>query len=155
MGKVKHGMEGTRLYKIWDSMKQRCLNPNNPQYNNYGGRGITIYAEWHDFPNFMKWALQNGYCENLSIDRIDVNGNYHPGNCRWASQRTQNNNRRNNHLLTYNGRTHTIAEWGKITGILPATIHHRVSRDGWSVEDALTVTPKKGNKIKRKRQEVE
>lgn len=103
----------------------------------------------------MTWAYSNGYSDNLTIDRIDVNGNYSPTNCRWVSQKEQNNNKRNNHLLTYNGTTHTIAEWGEITGILPATIQHRVSRDGWSVEDALTVRPRKGNRIKCKQQEVE
>lgn len=155
MGKVKHGMEGTRLYKIWDKMKQRCINPNNPQYKHYGGRGITLCAEWNEFAAFMVWAEANGYSDNLTIDRIDVDGNYCPINCRWISQRKQNNNKRNNHFLTYNGQTHTIAEWGEITGILPATIQHRISRDGWSVEDALTVPPKKGNRIMTKKQEVE
>lgn len=151
----KHGMEGTRLYKIWDRMKQRCRNPNNTNYKHYGERGIEVCEDWNDFSNFMNWSYENGYNESLSIDRIDVNGNYCPDNCRWVSQKEQNNNKRNNHYLTFGGRTLTLAEWGDATGILPATIQHRIARDGWSVEDALTIPPKKGNKIKKRRMRVE
>ena len=143
---VRHGMEGTRLYKIWDCMKQRCTNQNSPNFENYGGRGITVCKEWEDFVNFLSWAEKSGYKDTLSLDRKNNDGPYSPDNCRWSTRIEQQRNKRTNHFLTYNGKTRTIAEWGEITGILPATIQHRICRDGWSVEDALLTPPRKRRK---------
>ena len=88
-----------RLYGVWSAMKNRCENPNHMHYKNYGGRGIKICPEWHDFITFRNWAVSTGYDENApkgqcTIDRIDVNGNYYPDNCRWVDMKTQNGNRR-------------------------------------------------------------
>lgn len=133
----------TRLYGIWIKAKQRCNNPNNHAFKNYGGRGITMCKEWfNNSKTFIDWAMTNGYQENLTLDRIDVNGNYEPNNCRWVDMKTQCNNKRNNHNLTFNGETHTIKEWAAIIGIKRETLRNRINYFGWSIEKALT-TPLK------------
>lgn len=135
-----HGKSHTRLNSIWRGMKKRCFNQNDSRFNLYGGRGITVCKEWKDdFQAFYDWAMNNGYTDNLSIDRIDVNGNYEPSNCRWADSKTQSNNKSTSFLLTMNGETHTVSEWAEIVGIDRKTISDRITRFGWSAEKALTV----------------
>ena len=90
---VKHGMSGTRLYQIWLDMRQRCNNPNNAFYHRYGGRGITITPEWETFQKFHEWAVNSGYDDTLTIDRIDNDGNYDPKNCKWSTQKEQAQNK--------------------------------------------------------------
>ena len=109
-----HGMTKTRLYHIWLGMKQRCYDKNATQYHNYGGRGIIICDEWrNDFIAFRDWAMPNGYSDDLSIDRIDVNGNYKPSNCRWATLKEQCNNTRQNVNVTIDDTTLTVQQWSE------------------------------------------
>ncbi len=127
-----------RLYRIWIGIKTRCLNANNKAYPKYGGRGITICNDWiNNFKSFREWALQNGYADNLTIDRIDVNGNYEPENCRWITLSNQSNNRSTSHYLTYNGITKTMGEFAKEYNLSIACLHRRI-KAGWDVEKALT-----------------
>jgi hypothetical protein len=127
-------------------MKARCYNPNNKGYKNYGERGITVCDEWLNDPSvFFKWAKDNGFQENLTLDRIDVNGNYNPTNCRWISKFKQQGNKRNNHFITFNGETKHLKEWGRVLGINAHTIGGRL-RNGWSEERALTQPVKKKKK---------
>lgn len=133
-----HGESGTRLHNEWKSMKARCYNPNNKRYNRYGGRGITICEEWkNSFESFRDWAIANGYDDSLTLDRIDSNGDYEPSNCKWATQKEQQNNRCNNRRIEYNGKTQTITQWAEEVGIKEATLRHRL-KCGWSIEKAMT-----------------
>lgn len=100
-----------KLYEVWRTMKQRCNNSNYSNYKNYGGRGITYCEEWEKAENFCKWALSNGYREGLEIDRIDVDGNYEPSNCRWVDRKTNAQNQRRAVLITVGNETKCISEW--------------------------------------------
>ena len=142
----KHGMFGTRIYTIWAHMIQRCENPNDAKYKIYGERGINVCKEWHDLNVFYQWALNNNYSDNLSIDRIDVNGNYEPSNCRWADRITQENNRRNNRIFTIDGVTHTVTEWARLYNKRPALVIQRINIYGYSIIDALTIPVKNHRK---------
>lgn len=138
-----YNKEDRRLYNVWLSMKNRCYKETYQCYSNYGGRGITVCEEWaKDFNSFRKWAMEHGYMKDAkkrecTLDRIDVNGNYEPDNCRWVNMKIQNSNKRNNRFVTYNGETHTISEWGRITDININTLYHRLTNN-WNIEDALT-----------------
>jgi len=122
-------------------MKSRCNNKNNPVYMLYGGRGISVCDEWNEFKAFKEWAMNNGYSDQLTIDRINVNGNYEPDNCRWATQKEQCRNKRDNHYLTFQGETKTLIEWSELVGIRQETIRHRINDYGYTVEEALTLRP--------------
>lgn len=132
-----------RLYGIWTGIKGRTQNHNNKCYKNYGGRGITVCDEWENsYEAFRDWALANGYQDDLTIDRIDNDGNYCPENCRWVDRITQNNNRRSNHFITHNGETKTITQWARETGLNSQIISGRLKL-GWSIEDALSIQKNK------------
>ena len=134
---LKHGGRGTRLYQIWKTMRERCNTPSHKSYKYYGAKGITICKEWDDFNVFREWAMNNGYSDKLTIDRIDVYGNYEPSNCRWATYKQQANNTTRNQRVEFNGQNLTLSEWADVTGIKMGTIWSRLKR-GWSVSDALT-----------------
>lgn len=138
-----HGLSKSRLYILWAHMKARCDTPSQPMYYNYGGRGIRYCDEWKNFIPFREWALKNGYRENLSLERIDVNGNYEPNNCKWIPKSEQAWNKTTSHLLTAFGKTQCIGQWAKESGIKYDTIERRINMYGWSVEDAVTIQPHK------------
>lgn len=133
-----HGIGNeSRLYRIWSGMKSRCYSTKDRNYFRYGGRGIEVDDVWrYDFIAFQKWALENGYSDELSIDRKNNDGPYSPDNCRWATRLDQSNNRRTSVTITYHGETRTVAEWSKITGIKSATLAQR-KRNGWDDKDCI------------------
>lgn len=137
----------TRLYKIWRAMIARTIYPSQSCYKNYGGRGIRVCDEWlYNFNLFKSWAFENGYSENLSIDRIDNNGNYEPNNCKWSSRKEQNNNQRSNVKLTYKGKTLNISQWSDLIGVKYNTLHHRYQR-GYPIEKILKEYSEHGKEI--------
>lgn len=133
---TKHGMSKSRIYSIWSNMKARCECVTNNAYHLYGKRGIKVCDEWHDFNNFAKWAIENGYGKNLTIDRIDNDGNYCPDNCRWATAKEQGNNTRTCKMITYNGETKTMRGWEEKMGLSKGVICWRV-KHGWSEKEAI------------------
>lgn len=124
-----HKMSGTRLYHTWTQMKQRCHNKNNNSYERYGGRGIKVCKEWREsFDPFHVWAIENGYSDNMTIERIDNNADYSPDNCRWATNKEQSRNRRSNIKIAHQGRKVTLMELSEISGIDYKVIHGRYER---------------------------
>lgn len=136
-GNLKHGMRHSPVFESWAHMKQRCDNPNDKGYKNYGGRGISYCSEWNDFSVFLKWSLENGYESGLTIDRINNNKDYTPENCRWATRYQQSNNRRCNVKITYNGETHTLSQWCKLLDLKYPRTYYRVVVKGWGAEQAF------------------
>lgn len=131
-----------RLHNIYSAMIDRCYSKNNKKYNNYGGRGIVVCGEWlNDWNCFKNWALINGYSDELTIDRINVDENYEPNNCRWATNKEQANNKTNNKYLEYNGEVKTLSEWCDELNLPYHTIKARLNKLGMTVEEAFN-TPK-------------
>lgn len=146
MGMLIHNQSGSRLHRIWCGMNTRCFNPKRKDFRHYGGRGITVCFEWqHHFEPFFQWAKENGYSDELTLDRIDNNKGYSPDNCRWVSRKEQSRNQRNTRFLTYLGETKPIVDWGIIYGIPGRTIRFRIDH-GWDVHDALTTPLKQGRR---------
>lgn len=120
------------LYGVWINIKSRCNNPNVPNYKDYGARGVTVCDKWsHSFENFLKWSIAHGYRDDLTIDRIDVNGNYEPSNCRWIVRAEQNRNKRNNIYFLYNGSKYCMKEISRLIGINYKTIYSYYCRNGY------------------------
>jgi hypothetical protein len=124
---VTHGMHGTTEYKIWDLMLYRCRNPRNRAWKNYGGRGIAVCERWHKFENFYADMGPRPSLDH-SLDRIDNDGNYEPSNCRWATELMQKNNRRDNVVISHDGRSMSVAQWARALGIADATLRERYKR---------------------------
>lgn len=131
-----HGKSKTPLYMIWNGMKSRCFNKNNKHYKDYGGRGITICKDWCNFENFYNWSVNNNYHKGLSIERIDVNDDYKPENCKWITISEQNENKRNNRLVTYNGETKPLFLLCKEKGLNYKMVLRRLQL-GWDIKEAI------------------
>lgn len=123
-------------YGSYHSMMDRCYRETAKNYPFYGGRGISVCDEWQDIEEFERWAKESGFQKGMSLERKDVNGNYCPDNCTWATAKEQANNRRNTVYLEYNGEKHTVSEWADILGINRSTLNNRLHR-GWTAEKAL------------------
>lgn len=132
---TKHGMYGTQEYYIWQGMLKRCYNKNSPYYARYGGRGITVCDRWHKFENFYDDMRDKP--EGLSLERIDNNKEYSKDNCMWATSKEQANNRENNVVLTYGGKTQSISMWEQELGFKHGTLWMRVNTYGWAPEKAI------------------
>lgn len=147
-GNTKHGLSKTKVHKAWLHMKERCYNPNNKDYKNYGGRGIRVCDEWLDketgFMNFYNWSLDHGYIEGnkeISIDRENVNGNYCPENCRWVDKYVQANNKRSNIIVTLYEESLTLADASRkydYLGLGYTLLLSRISDHGWDAVKAFT-----------------
>ena len=147
--KFKHGRTPHALYSRWKRMRQRCQNKNCEDYPDYGGRGISVCEEWSDYTAFRNWAQTNGYDDDLSIDRIDVNGPYSPDNCRWVASSEQARNKRDTIWLTIDGITRPLVEWSEISGIGAATLRWRMSH---GFTDSEILVPPKHNMRKEDKQ---
>jgi hypothetical protein len=127
---VYYKKQATRLYKCWQDMKARCNNPKNKRYENYGGRGIVICNDWlNNYEVFQEWALQNGYSDKLTLDRINVDGNYELSNCRWVAIEIQANNKTNCMYIEFQGKTQSLSQWCKELNLNYGTISSRINRN--------------------------
>jgi hypothetical protein len=133
---MRHGDANTSLWRRYKHMQWRCSNPNSPDYKNYGGRGIKVSREWDTYEKFKAWALLNGYRDDLTIDRIDVNGDYEPSNCRWITLEQQQSNRRDSVFIMFNGEQKTVSQWARIIGVNPNKIYY-LKRKGISDDEIM------------------
>lgn len=137
---TKHGHcrrgKRSKLYNVWNTMRERCDNPNSISYPNYGAKGITVCDEWKKYENFLKFAVESGYKEGLALDRVDSDGPYCPENCRWVTQRENNRNKKNLIYLTARGETHLLVDWARMTGQPKARLYDR-RKYGWSDEEII------------------
>lgn len=132
-----HPHRKTRIFRIWKRMHQRCYEINCDDYKDYGAKGVKICDDWHEYYTFYSWAISHGYSDSLSIDRLDVTGNYSPSNCRWATSLEQARNKRNNHNITFRGHTKTLSEWCLIFRMESSKVRYRLSKN-WPLEKVFT-----------------
>lgn len=149
-GCSKDGHSKTRLYSIWIGIKDRTTCEKRLRAKDYINRGITMCDKWNDWEVFKNWAINNGYSEDLSIDRIDNNKGYYPENCRWVDAKTQGENKRNNIVVEINGETHILSEWCRILGLNRYSVKSRILQQGLTPYEALTISFVKGNRRKLK-----
>lgn len=142
----RHGMVGTPTYNSWAGMLQRCRDPSE-RFAEWGGRGITVCDRWNDFNNFHQ--DMGARPPGMTLDRVEVDGNYEPGNCRWATRAEQNQNTRKNRFLTFRGETLCLRAWARRMGLHPTTLTQRLDLYGWPVEKALTTKPTIGKQPRR------
>ena len=147
-GNQIHGLTKTKFYGRWRAMKQRCLYPKSHGYKYYNSRGIKICDKWMNFMGFYE-DMYSSYSEELSLDRINNDGNYYKENCRWVTWEIQNKNRRNNIKITHNGKTQTSVDWDVELGFKKNTVQNRITRLRWSIKDALTIKPNSEGNHKR------
>jgi hypothetical protein len=141
---TSHGMAGTKVYSAWRQMRQRCENAKDASFNNYGARGVFVVERWQSFANFfedMGYPPRGG-----TLDRIDNDGPYGPGNCRWATWKEQHSNKRTNRVIEAFGKSQTLQEWADEYALPLTTLRNRLDRGGWSIVDALTKPAMKGRK---------
>lgn len=142
--KLTHHLSGTRLYRIWNAIVQRCNNKNHWAYKYYGAKGITVCKEWEsNFINFYEWAISNGYSEDLTIDRVDNNDCYCPKNCRWVNRKVQSNNRSFCKMIEYNGKTQSLMQWCEELSLNYKLIYSRIYKLGWTFEKAINTPVKR------------
>jgi len=135
-------MSNTPEWRVWKGMRQRCLDVDVPQYRHYGGRGIKICTRWESFDNFFE-DMGHRPSAKHSLDRIDVNGNYEPNNCKWATWKEQHRNRRSNVLIEYNGKIQCMSAWAEEYGLSKCILHYRLTKGKWPIEKALTTPTKR------------
>lgn len=134
---AKYHPNNKNIFGIWIGMKDRCYNPHHVKFEHYGGRGIIICDEWLEYSNFEKWAIENGFKKGLTIERLDSNGNYCPENCKWATWKEQQNNKRNNKWITYKGKTKTLSQWCEELDLNYGRTKARLNSLHWTVEEAF------------------
>lgn len=145
---TKHGCHGGKLYNAWQAMISRCYNSKTESYHNYGGRGITVCERWIDSP--INFILDMGIPDNkkLTLERIDVNGNYELSNCKWASMKQQQRNKRNNNVIEFNGESLCLSEWCEKLNLKRSTLRNRLTVRGWSIEKSLSTPARKKKSIR-------
>lgn len=142
-----------RIKSVWDGIKLRCSNPNCTGYKNYGGRDIKLCKEWENYYNFQKWSLENGYREDLTIDRINNDKGYSPDNCRWVTMKVQQNNKRNTAYYTYNGETKPFMEWCDLYHLTRDQIAYRI-KNGWTPEEVLGIKKREKTRLRKKKKKI-
>jgi hypothetical protein len=136
-GNFIHGLSFTPTHIAWINMRQRCQNPNRPDYKHYGGRGISVYERWNNFNLFLKdMGLKP---KGLTLERIDNDKGYYKSNCKWATIKEQRNNNRRNHLITFGGKTFPMVKWAELTGLPYDTIRCRLKKKNWTIKESLTL----------------
>jgi hypothetical protein len=143
-----HGMSKIPLYRTWKAMMSRCYNTHHMGYPDYGGRGITVCQQWHDFPTWYAY-MGEPPSKNHTIERIDNNGNYEPSNCRWATRKEQANNKSNNRIIEFNGQTKTLKQWAEVIKMPYKTLHARLNQANWSIEKSFKTPLRRHSKYIR------